>query len=132
MDGDQFPFPQFFNGGGAVQEVDVADIESVLELFGGVRPVEHRPKAIGLSVCEQVCSPQADVLSVCYRVGMLHLLCGPLHLLSLWLHDGVLDKAVIKVAAKFPMAKMEIGVLRNSLPFDFEEFVKQVEAETKK
>ena len=128
MDGDHLPFPQFFTGGGAVPEVDPADLESVLELCGGVQPPEDRPKATGWSVCEQVCSPGADVLSVCYRAGMLQLLCGPLDLLSPWLHDGVLDKAVIRVAATFPMEKMEVGVVRNSLPFDFEEFVKQVEA----
>jgi hypothetical protein len=128
MDGDQFPFDQFLAGGGAVPEVDPADLECVLELCGGVHPSDDQPKATGFSMCEQGCSPGADVLSVCYRAGMLQLLGGPLSLLSPWLHDGVLDKAVIKVAAKFPMEKVEAGVVRHSLPFDLEEFVKQVKA----
>ncbi len=128
MDGDKFPFDQFFTGGGAVPEVDPSDLDAVLELCGGgVQPSRDQPKATGSSLFEQVCSPGADVFSVFYRSAMLQLM-GGLNLLSPWLHDGVLDKAVIRVAATFPMEKMDVGVVRSSLPFDLEEFVKQIKA----
>jgi hypothetical protein len=39
-----------------------------------------------------------------------------------WLHDGEFDDKVIEVAARFPMGWMEIGVVRQGLPFDVEEF----------
>jgi hypothetical protein len=63
---------------------------------------------------------------------MLQLLCGPIGVLAAWLNDGVLDKAVIKVAATFPMEKMQVGVLHQGPPLDVPEFFKQIEAETRK
>jgi len=43
-----------------------------------------------------------------------------------WTHDGELDDAVFQIAATFPMEKMRTGVVREGLPFDVEEFVKQI------
>jgi hypothetical protein len=128
LEDDQFPFARFFAGGGAVPEVDPADLESVLELCGGIQPTEDQPKSTDWSICEQVCTSGADVVSVAYRVSMLQM-CAHLNVLSPWLDNGLLDKAVIRVAARFQMEKMVFGEVRNSLPFDVEEFVKQVEAE---
>jgi hypothetical protein len=133
MDHDHPPVPPLFTEGGAVAEVDPVDLESVLQLCGGIQPAPgNRERATGQDLFAQLCSPGADVRAVSYRAAMLQLMGGPLNLLSPWLHDGILDKAVIQVAARFPMETMEVGVVRNSLPFDFEEFVKQVEAETRK
>ncbi len=69
----------------------------------------------------------ADVMSVWYRAGMLWALkqVQP-DLLAQWTHNGELDDAVFQVAATFPMEKMRTGVVRNALPFDVEEFVKQI------
>jgi len=41
-------------------------------------------------------------------------------------HDGEFDDAVFQVAATFPMEKMRTGVVREGLPFDVDEFVKQI------
>jgi hypothetical protein len=48
-------------------------------------------------------------------------------LLSRWVQDGEFEDAVLKVAARFPMKKLNVGVVHQGLPFDVEEFVKQVE-----
>jgi hypothetical protein len=63
---------------------------------------------------------------------MLQLLCGPVGVLAAYLNDGVLDTTVIRVAATFPMEKMQIGVAREGLPLNLQEFVKRIEEETKK
>ncbi len=49
-----------------------------------------------------------------------------LEILMPWTHDGELDDAVFQVAAKFPMTNMEVGVVHDGLPFDVEEFLKQI------
>jgi hypothetical protein len=130
---ESFFEPTSDSGGGFVPEVDPVDLEVVFQLCGGSEPTrESKQAATGASVFERACSPGADVLAVWYRAAMLQLLCGPIGLLLPWLHDGVLDKAVIRVAAIFPMEKMQVGVVRDDLPLNVQEFVKQIEAETKK
>ena len=95
MDSDHFAVRQFFTDGGAVPEVDPADLESVLQMCGGVQQASSdREKATGQDIFAPVCS-----------------------------------SGVIKVAARFPMEKMEAGIVRSGLPFDLEEFMKQLEAE---
>jgi hypothetical protein len=132
MDVDNSQIDGWF-AGGVVPEVDPVDLESILQMCGGIQPAPgNREKATGEDLMAQVCRPGADVRAVGYRAAMLQLMGGPLDMLSPWLHDGILDKAVIKVAAKFPMEGMEIGVRRNGLPLDLGEFMKQVEAATRK
>jgi hypothetical protein len=50
-------------------------------------------------------------------------------LFSRWVHNGEFEDAVLKVAAKFPMKKLNVGVVHQGLPFDVEEFVKQIAEE---
>jgi len=50
--------------------------------------------------------------------------------LTPWMHDGEPDDAVIQVAATFPMKNTEVGVVHDGLPFDVEEFLKQIGART--
>jgi hypothetical protein len=54
--------------------------------------------------------------------GMLHIL----GMLRPWIHEGVVDDAIFKVAATFPMNGMAVGVPRQGLPFDVQEFISQV------
>ena len=124
--------PTSDSGGGFVPEVDPVDLELVFQLCGGSNLTpESKRAATGVSVFERACSPGADVRAVCYRAAMLELMCG-IGLLLPWSHNGVLDKAVIRVAAIFPMEKMQVGVVREDLPLNVQEFIKQIEAETKK
>jgi hypothetical protein len=51
-------------------------------------------------------------------------------LLSRWVHDGEFDDAALKVGARFTMKKLPIGVVHEGFPFEAEEFIKQIEAET--
>jgi hypothetical protein len=47
--------------------------------------------------------------------------------LTPWLQDGMPNDAVFDVLATIPMRRMQVGIVYNGLPFDVEEFVKQVE-----
>jgi hypothetical protein len=113
---------------GGVPTVNPADLKKVWQVsadFEASNPGQCG--AIGNAVYESVCSPGADVVSVWYRAGMLWALKqvqpDPL---AQWTHDGQLDDVVFEVASAFPMEKMRAGVVHNALPFDVEEFVKQV------
>jgi len=50
--------------------------------------------------------------------------------LTPWSHEGELDDAVFQIAAKFPMKKLPVGLVKNGLPFDVQELVKQIGART--
>jgi hypothetical protein len=85
-----------------------------------------------MGILQEACSPGADVFAVWYRAATLQLLCGRIGVSSPWLTDSVLDKAVIKVAATFPIEKMQVGIVHQGPPLDVPAFVKQIEAETRK
>jgi len=78
---------------------------------------------------ESACSPGANVLAVWYRasiLGVLQLLPG--NPLTPWSHGGELDDAVFQITATFPMKKLPIGLVKNGLPLDVQELVKQIGA----
>jgi hypothetical protein len=50
--------------------------------------------------------------------------------LTPWSHEGQLDDAVFQIAATFPMQKLPVGLVKNGLPFDVQELVKQIGART--
>jgi hypothetical protein len=83
--------------------------------------------AIGFNAFKVVCSSGADVHAVWCRASLLELMCGRMGLLSRWLHSGELDDAVFKVAATFPIKKLQVGVVHQGLPLDVKEFLKQIE-----
>jgi hypothetical protein len=114
---------------GPVSAVDSADLRAAWDLFGDVRARNADQKvAIGVAMFERACSPGASVRSVYYRAAMLQL-CERRGLLSPWLHDGQLEEAVFRVAATFPMKKMQVETVYESLPFDVREFARQIESE---
>jgi hypothetical protein len=125
---DLDPTHDLWAGGGKsaddlVPGVDPADLRNVLSVL---RTLDSKVAAIGMSVFEHVCSPGADTSAVWYRAAVLTLPTGA-GLLSRWVRNGEFDAAVLKVAAKFPMKKLNVGVVHQGLPFDVEEFVKQIE-----
>ena len=125
----------FFQTGGLVPDVDPSELERVFYVFGGATS-SPREKAIGFDVAqlEAQLGPEADPLPLWYRSAMLGMLFGPFGSgqLSHWLHDGKVDPVVFRVAASFPIEKMQIGQIRDRLPLDVDEFFKSVEAEAGK
>ena len=63
--------------------------------------------------------------AVWFRLSLLQTLALT-GLLLPWVHDGKLDDAVFDVAAKFPIKRMPVGVPQKGMPFDVQEFVKQL------
>lgn len=57
-------------------------------------------------------------------IGLLHML----GMLAPWVHEGVPADAVFTVGATFLMNGVPIGVPRQGLPFDVQEFIAQVTA----
>ncbi len=125
---------------GDVAAVAPADLKAVRAFSRGVQAATGgQAGMIELGLYRRVCSPGADIDAVWYRASMLGLLemlpqvspqMFPESPLTSWTHDGELDDAVFQVAATFPMKTMEVGVVRDGLPFDVEEFVKQIGART--
>ena len=74
-------------------------------------------------------TPRQDrrVHAVWRRVSILQLLCGPIGLLSNRLHDGELADSVLRIAATIPMKRLVPGAVHEGMPFDVQEFMKQVE-----
>jgi hypothetical protein len=128
--------PDFWRSKGDVAAVDPADLRAICAFMRDVKASTNT--AISSSIYENVCSPGADVMAVWYRASMLGLLemlpqvspqMFPESPLTPWLHNGELDDAVFQVAATFPMKRMGVGVV-HGLPFDVEEFLKQIGAWT--
>ena len=117
---------------GDVPVVNPADLKNVWAMFRVFQARNPGHGAIfGNSLYERVCTPGADVMSVWYRVSMVAMMMQMMpQLLAPWTHDGQPDDVVFQVAATFPMEKMRTGVVRNALPFDVQEFVKQIGART--
>jgi len=95
------------------------------------RALAGQSGSISSALYESVCSPGANVVAVWYRasiLGVLQMLPG--NPLAPWLDEGLLDEAVFQIAATFPMKKLPVGLVKNGLPFDVQELVKQIGART--
>ena len=125
---DEMPPDLWEQQEGDVPAVKPDDLKSVFRLFLDMEARNPgQSQAAGGSVYKSVCSPGADALSVWYRASMLTLaLKMTPDLLAPWIHDGQPNDAVFEVMATFPMEKMRIGIVRQGLPFDAEEFVKRI------
>src|SRR5262249_48099216 len=120
---------------GLVPPVDPSDMKALLRT-GREWPMgreRHMAQAVGstgrgvvAAAFGSVCSPDADVTAVWYRVVMLGM-CDEAGLLSAHKHDSEFTDAVFQVAAKFPMKRIEADATYQGPPFDTEEFLKQVE-----
>jgi len=104
-----------------VVTVDPKDMKSACRMGQG-----SRGAAMGLSALGSVCSPGANAIAIWYRLRMVGL-CDYAGVLSAHKQDGDFTDAVYRVAATFPMKRMEADVTYQEPPFDVDEFVKQVE-----
>jgi hypothetical protein len=114
--------------GTPVPEVDPADIKIVYNVnceVQAARPGES--VAIDVEVFKRICSPGANVRAVSYRTATIHLLkmLSP-DLLSEWRKDGQMDERVFRAAATIPLNWQKVGVIREGLPFDVEDFMRRV------
>lgn len=120
--------PDFWRSKGDVAAVAPADLRAVSAMVRDIQTtMAGQHSSIDIRAFQSACSPGADVMAVWYRASMLGLLQmipgGPL---TPWTHDGELDDAVFQVAATFQMKNMGVGVVHDGLPFDVEEFLKQI------
>jgi hypothetical protein len=118
--------------GDFVQEVDPADLRKTWAAMNYVQKLHpgqpgefsigHHPPDEDPEVREKA----RQVEQACwFRASMLMLLCqGPL---ADRLTDGEPDDRLVEIVARFPMKKMEPGVPQKGLPFDVNEFRKQLE-----
>jgi hypothetical protein len=117
---------------GPVAAVNPDDLRAAWAIYRDVQARQpNRQTGVSVNVFQGVCSPGADIAAVVYRTWML-LWLGRHTLLSPWLHDGELDRAVFKVAATFPIHKMQVGIVQQGYPFDVQKFVRQIEEDTQK
>jgi hypothetical protein len=112
---------------GSVPPVDPADLRSVWAMQSDIQALRPGEQiGIGADLYKKACGPEADVRAVYERVSQLWMM-QEVGVLASWLHDGVPDDAVFHVVATIPMSRMQRGVVYKKLPFDVEEFIKQVE-----
>lgn len=111
---------------GLVAPVDPSDIQEVVRMCSETiaQALGLPGPAIGANALKQMCTPEAHVMAIWYRVRMLGLCDG---LLSAYKTDGEYTEAVYRLAATFPMKRIEMDVIHEGPPFDTEEFLKQVE-----
>ena len=111
---------------GPVPSVDVADLKSVWAMQNGMQArMPGEAISFGAESYKRACGAGADVRSLFARVSQLRVL-QMLGMLAPWTHGEVVDDAVFKVAATFPMTRMQPGIVYDELPFDLQEFLNQV------
>jgi hypothetical protein len=119
--------------GNEVAAVNPDDLRNVWTMMRDLqaRDLERQSGSISSRLYEGACSPGANVVAVWYRasiLGVLQMLPG--NPLTPWSHEGELDDAIFQIAATFPMKKLPVGLVKNGLPFDLQELVKQIGART--
>ena len=111
---------------GFVPSVNPADLKSVWNMWRDMhKRMPDQQVSLDVELYKNVCSPNTYVPAVYYRASMLQILA---HLEQQ--NMGELPSqpdAVFEVTATFPMPRFPAGVPRQGLPFDVEEFAKQVE-----
>jgi hypothetical protein len=112
--------------GEPVPQVDPEDIKAVWKLDQEVKKDHPGLKvAIGVEIFERACKHGANVRAVTYRtqhIGMLQLILPDL--MDPLLQDK--PEAVFRAAAEIPIEWMGVGIVRDGLPFDLEDFVRRV------
>jgi hypothetical protein len=125
------------NGEELVPTVDPADMHAAWQVYR--ESEQRRPGeqiAIGRSVFQHVCSPGADISSVTYRTTNLLLLFHIAHdvpdvpdaeKLLKWENDRELEPRLFEVMSKIPLKWLPKEGTHNGLPFDVDDFIRQVE-----
>ena len=114
-------------------EIAAVNPDDLRKVWKMMCDVQARTPGQGVSIDKGMylgeCSPGANVMAVWYRASMLGILqMLPEPPLAPWTHNGGLDDAVFQVAAAFPIKNMGVGIVHQGLPFDMQEFLKQLQA----
>jgi len=116
-----------------VPAVDSGDLKKVWLLLQESRGVAiGEESAIGLGSIERICNSGVNVRAVWYRASLLLLPSERSGLLSRWTSEGTPIDAVFKVAAVFPVEKLQLGVVHSGMPFDVTAFLQAIEKESQK
>jgi len=122
--------PPSFSGnpGEHVPQVDPDDLKAIWELGREVeRDHPEGNGAIGLGLLKHACKPGADIEAVTYRGSMLGILdMVAQEQLAPWKKEGLLDDSVFHTAATIPLEWMGVGIVRQGLPFDVNEFFRRL------
>jgi hypothetical protein len=132
--------------GEAVPEVDPEDMKAVWREYEDAKkdcPPGQRCVGITMRVLEPLCKPGADMRAVCYRQTQLDLLrllsehklfsevaevqdqMSEFHSkITALMTDGSFSDGAFRAMAKVPMEWMQVGVVRDGLPYDFAEFLR--------
>lgn len=112
--------------GEPVPVVDVADMKVVWTHGKELQARHPGGVAVEMGVWKPLCSPGADIRAVSYRCSMLGML--EMMLRAAWT-GGELSENAFKVAARMDLEWMAVGVVRNSLPFNLEGFLAELQRE---
>ena len=125
----EMPFnPLGDNPEGPIPPADPADLRSVWKMQREVQASSPgKNVVISVEMYERVCSLGANIGAVWFRTSLIGVL-EMLGMLKPWINEGVVADAVFQVAATFSVNGMAIGVPREGLPFDVQEFISQVAA----
>lgn len=118
--------------GEPVPKVGPDDVKAVWEVYQEVAKAHPGEQvAVGWEYIKHTCTPGADVSAVAYRTAMLRILAAHAdEHLTPWIHNGELDGALFRAAAQTPMEWIGVGVERQGLPFDLEEFLRRAREAT--
>ena len=122
--------PRF--GGKPGETVPVVDPDDVRTAWQIEREVQARYPgkniATGGELMKKACKPGANIQAVTYRAWLVLLMTeiAPEKLVP-FTHNGQLDAAVFRAAAKVPAEWMGVGVVRGGPPFDVTEFLRPVQ-----
>src|ERR1700693_4732467 len=112
--------------GEPVPQVDPEDVKAVWKLGQEVkRDHPDGGVAIGMAIFEHTCKPGAIVKAVIYRTNKIEILrMLASEVMEPLIHDKL--DTVFQAAAQIPMEWIGVGVVRQGLPFDFEDFMRRV------
>lgn len=111
--------PSRGNAGEPVPAVDPEDVKAVRQITKDIL-ARSRARAIGAEIFKQAYKPGADMEAVAYRSRLIwivnQLTPGQLERFS--------EDALCRAAAKVPAEWMGVGIMRQGLPFDVDEFLR--------
>jgi hypothetical protein len=132
--GEEAQEPPRFGGkpGEPVPAVDPEDVKTVWQIGRDVQ-ANHPGQnvAVGADLMKHACKPGANIDAVSYRSSLVWLVnqIAP-EQLARFTREGQPDDAVFHAAAKVPAEWMGVGMVRESLPFDVNEFLRLCGEET--
>lgn len=124
----------FFGGkaGEPVPQVDPADVKAVWAIYQDVaRKHPGEQVGVGTEFIKASCRPGADVSAVVFRTGMLRILVAHAQeQLAPWMNNEELSDALFRATAQTSMEWIGVGIERQGLPFDMEEFLRRTREAT--